>query len=245
MTMKHLKTIMSILMVLVAVSCTKTPSAVNGQVTFGIFSDQDIADKTKSNVSDYTSLPAAGDFTLTIKDAESSPVWSGKVSDWNAETMLQVGNYSVTASYGSIDEEGFDKPYFTGKTDFSIIGGETKAVSVPVTLGNTVVKISCTKNFMDYYKDYTFKFTRDGVDIVTFAKGETKGAFIDGYKFTLEGVLTSETKSSTFTKDYTNLEAATAYSFVFDADNVGGASITISFNDSVETVNLGDYELND
>lgn len=243
--MKHLKTIMSVMAILAAVSCAKTTVVSNGQVTFGISSDQMVIDKTKSNVSDYTSLPVSGDFTMSIKDAENTQIWTGKVSEWNAETQLKAGAYTVTATYGAVEDEGFDKPYFTGDASFTVTGGQTATVSIPVTLGNTIVKISCTDDFMNYYKDYNFRFTRDGMDIVTFAKGDDRGAFIDGYKFTLEGTLTSETKTHTFSKEYAGLDAATAYTFVFDASNVGSTSITISFNDKVETVDLGDYELND
>lgn len=243
--MKHLKTIMSAIILLAAFSCTKNNVASDGRVVFVIESNQNVADKTKSNVSDYTTLPSGGDFVLTITDSESEPVWTGKVSEWSPETKLKEGYYNVSASYGSEDEEGFDKPFFTGASTFTIAGGETAQVSVPVTLGNTVVKISCTENFRNYYKDYTFKFTRDGEDIVTFVKDETKGAFIQGFKFNLEGLLTGEVKTYTFSQEYHNLDAATAYTFVFDADNVGGTAITVRFNNTVETVELGDYELND
>ena len=41
------------------------------------------------------------------------------------------------------------------------------------------------------------------------------------------------------------VEVATAYTFRFDVSNAGGTSITIEFNDTVETVELGDCELND
>lgn len=243
--MKHLKTIMSAMVLLAAFSCTKNPVVGNGLVVFEVSSNQNVTDKTKSNVSDYTTLPSAVDFTLSITGSDSEAVWTGKVSEWNSSTQLQAGSYKVTAEYGAIDQEGFDKPYFTGAADFTITGGQTTNVSIPVTLGNTVVKISCTENFKNYYKDYTFKLTRDGAELATFIKDETKGAFVDGYKFILEGTLTGEVKTQTFSKEYTNLETATAYTFVFDADNVGGSSITIRFNDTVETVDLGDYELND
>lgn len=243
--MKHLKTIISVLILLAVCSCAKNEIAGDGKVVFEVANNQSVVDKTKSNVSDYTALPSTRDFVLSITDSDSSPVWTGKVSEWDSATKLQEGYYNVSASYGSEDEEGFDKPYFAGTSSFTIVGGQTTTVSIPVNLGNTVVKISCTQNFKNYYKDYTFKFTRDGEDIVTFVKDETKGAFIQGYKFKLEGTLTGEVKTYTFSQEYSNLEAATAYTFVFDADNVGGASITIRFNDTVETVELGDYELND
>lgn len=243
--MKRFKTIFGALMLLAAVSCNKNQPAAEGQVSFGVSSNDNIADVTRSNVSDYTALPNPGDFTISVTDASSQSVFKGKISDWDASKALKAGNYSVTAEYGMLEEEGFDKPYFTGVANFAVTGGETKEVPVPVSLGNTVVKISCTQNFRNYYKNYSFKLTRNNAEIVSFAKDETKAAFVDGYKFALEGVLEAETKSYTFNKEYTSLEAATAYTFVFDVTNTGAASITISFNNNVETVELGDYELND
>lgn len=242
--MKHLKTIFSVLALVLAVSCAKTPSATSGQVIFAVSSNDQVADVTKSNVSDYTALPSAADFTITIAGEEYS--WTGKVSEWSAETALTVGQYSVTATYGDLEnEEGFDKPFFTGTQTFTVVGGEQTAVSVPVSLGNAVVRMTFTDAFNNYYPDYTFKLTRDGKDIATFVKGETRAAFVDPWKFKLEGTLVGEMKTSTFSKDYSNLSEATAYTFNFDVTNVGGAAITIKFNDTVETVELGDYELND
>lgn len=243
--MKHLKTIFGVLALIAAVSCTKSQTEGNGRVAFAVSSNDVVADMTKSNVSDYTTLPAAGDFTITILDESSSQFWSGKISEWDSSTPLPAGNYTVNASYGDIEDEGFDKPFFTGTQTFAVKGGETSSVSVPVALGNTIIKVSCSEYFKKYYSDYTFKLTRGAAEIATFVKDETKGAFIDGYKIKVEGTLTGELKTYSFEKEYTGLDEATAYTLNFDAPNVGGSTITISFNDTVETVELGDYELND
>lgn len=243
--MKHLKTIIGIVALFTAVACVKSPNDGRGQVVFEVASNQKVADVTKSNVSDYTSLPAAGDFTIVIKDAENAQVWTGKISEWNPVTPLQMGTYTVEAEYGSIEDEGFDKPYFYGNKSFTVVGAESTAVSIPVSLGNTIVKIACSDYFKNYYTDYTIKLTRDGADLVSFTKDETRAAFVDGYKFTVEGTLTSETKTQTFTTEFNNLNEATAYTLSFDVSNVGGSTITISFDDSVEVVELGNVELND
>ena len=243
--MKHLKTIFGVLALIAAVSCTKSQTEGNGRVAFSVSSDYAVADMTKSNVSDYTALPAAGDFTITILDDSSVQVWSGKISEWDSSTPFPAGNYTVNASYGDIEDEGFDKPYFAGTQTFAVKGGETSSVSVPVALGNTIIRISCSEYFKKYYSDYTFKLTRGTAEIATFVKDETKGAFIDGYKIKVEGTLTGELKTYSFEKEYTGLDEVTAYTLNFDAPNVGGSTITISFNDTVETVELGDYELND
>lgn len=243
--MKHLRTIIGVMALLAAFSCTKSQTEGNGRVSFQVSSRLDVTDQTRSSVSDYTALPSAGDFTISIVDEASVSVWSGKISEWNQETRLPAGNYSVTATYGSIEDEGFDKPFFTGTRSFAIISGETTTVSIDVALGNTIVKVACTDNFKNYYKDYSFKIQRGGSEIVTFAKDDARAAFIDGYKFTLSGVFASETSTKNFEKEYTSLEEATAYTFEFDAANVGGTTITVRFNDTVEVIELGDLELND
>lgn len=242
--MKNLRRIIGALAILAAVSCAKTPSADKGLVIFELSTNQQVADMTKSNISDYTDLPSVSDFTITISGETFN--WTGLVSEWDPTTPVLAGEYSVTASYGQLEEEGFDKPYFVGTETFTVVGGETVAVSVPVSLGNTVVKVQTSEYFKKYYTDYTFDITRDGVPVVSFAKDETRAAFVDAYKFTISGVLESETKTYTFSKDYANLDVATAYTFAFDVTNVGGGSITITFKDGyTETIELGEYELND
>ena len=57
--MKHLRTIFSVLALVAAFSCTKSHTEGNGQVTFKVSNNQVVADMTKSNVSDYTTLPSA------------------------------------------------------------------------------------------------------------------------------------------------------------------------------------------
>ena len=108
-----------------------------------------------------------------------------------------------------------------------------------------LMMVACTENFKKYYSDYSFKLTRGTAELANFAKDDTRAAFIDGYKFTVNGSVTSATKTQTFSKEYTNLKEATAYTLLFDAANVGGTSITISFNNVVDTIELGNYELND
>ena len=252
--MKHLKKIMSIVLLLASFGCTKVEQkgTTAGTVRFSLSTELNLTDQTKSAVSDYTALPTTDDFTIVITPVSASTTftWTGNIGDWNSETMVPAGTYKVTATYGSLEEEGFDKPFFAGETEFSITAQTGDAiqpvdVSIEVSLANAVVLVNCTDNFKNYYNDYTFKLTRDNDEIVTFIKGEAKAAFIDPYKFTLEGDIVRGQKQTTFKKDYSNLDVATAYTILFDVANVGGTSITISFNDMVETVELGDLELNE
>ena len=60
-------------------SCTKSTTGSEGSVSFVISSDQYLADITKSNVSDYTTLPGSDDFVLTINNSAGNAVWRGKI----------------------------------------------------------------------------------------------------------------------------------------------------------------------
>lgn len=245
--MRNLKTIFSTLMLLAFFSCGKIQheGEVAGRVAFRLNSDIEIADQTKSSVSAYTSLPSADDFKISIASATTDFTWSGLISEWDPATLVPGGTYTVTAVYGSLEDEGFDKPFFTGTTEFTIVSEETLDVVVNVALGNTIVLVRCSDNFRNYYSDYTFTVVRDADHIATFVRDETRGAFVDGYKLTIEGTITGPSKTHTFRKDYTSLREATAYTFNFDASNVGGNTITISFDDTVDTVELGDIDLNE
>lgn len=242
--MKTLKLLIGLAIAMMMASCTK--SVTDGSVNFVISAQHDLADVTKSNVSDYAALPDPDDFILTISDASGASVWAGNAASWDPATKLKSGDYTVTASYGNIEDEGFGKPCFEGTQTFTVKTDETSHVNISATLANTVIRITCSENLKNYYKDYSFKLGRNNADIVTFAKDETRAAFVDGYKITVSGTLVTETGAEkTFSRDYTGLASATAYNMVFDVAGVGNGTVTISFNNTVETVELGDVELND
>lgn len=239
--MKHLKRIMGALALIAAVSCTKDQRAETGQVSFDLQSDYDITEQTRSNVGDYTTLPSVNDFDLTVTGKSTTFEWKGKFSEWDNTLKIPVGSYIATATFGSSEDEGLAKPFFTGETSFTVNGGETANESIETKLGNTIIKISCSTYFSSYFTDCVFTISRDATKIAEMNIGSTDVVFVDGYKLTISGA----SAKGGFTKDFTNLKAATAYTMHFDVTNVGGLNkITVTFDDKVETVDLGNYDLN-
>lgn len=231
-------------------SCSKgnadDPAEATGYVKFTAVGDLSVTDVTRSAVSDYTQLPSGDAFNISVKNSDGTEIYKGLVSGWDADHKLAVGRYSVVASYGAEGTEGFDKPYFTGSKEFDVIGGETTAVSVEASLGNCIVKTAVTDMFRNYFKDYSFTVTTGSGAVIPFPASETRGAFVDAYKLTISGNLVkTDGKSVELSpKDYHDLKAATCYTITFDVSNVGGLKLSITFNDSVETVDLGEIELN-
>lgn len=232
---------------LMSVSCSKQQTSQDGQVSFSLDTDSKVTMVTRSSLSDYTALPSAGSFTIVLTDGYGDEIYNGLLSGYDASTPLKTGNYSVKASYGSADEEGFDKPCLTGEKSFSITGSGTTTVTIPVSMVNSLVRVECTENFKSYYTDYSFTVKTGGGTEIQFPKGETRAAFVDAYTISVSGELTNQGgNKQTFSKDYTtNLSPGTCYTLKFDASNVGGFGVTITFDDSVADAELIDVDLND
>ena len=109
------------------------------------------------------------------------------------------------------------------------------------------MKLSFSDNFRNYFTDWNLKLTTGTGTQIDFPKSETRAAFVDAYKFTLSGTFTKQGGGSpkTFSKEYNSLESATCYTISFDASTVGGLKISVTFNDTAETIDCGDVELND
>lgn len=243
--MKRLVNLLSLSVLLAIVACSKNSNAGYGMLHIGLNTDGFVVETTKATVSDFAEVPVKEDFIVKITDSYSTLIWEGKVTEYDPYMLLQAGTYKVTASYGDISEEGYAKPYFYGSQDIVIVGDETTEAIVTASLGNTIVKIECTERFKKYFSEYSFSLNRAGTKIMDIPNDDSRGVFLDGYSFTVDGVFVSEMRTYEFSKDFSNLNPATVYSIVFDIDNIGSTTINVIFNDTVEVIDLGDIELND
>lgn len=227
-------------------SCNKEGDGAAG-VVFTVSSEDAVTDVVKSNVSDFTAKPSASDFVLTLKNASAETVWTGKLSEWSVETPLTAGNYTVIATYGTEGAEGFDAPYYTGGTNFSINGGTTTKVNIPTKLANCIVKFSFTDAFKKYFTEYDFSVKTGAENVIAFPQTETRAAFVDAFKITVSGNLVNQGNAETTfgPKTYESLSEATCYTLKFDVTNVGGVKLSVSFNDTIDVIDLGALEINE
>lgn len=231
--MKRMKIITAALVALALAACQKADQT--GRLIFSIEEGQVADVETKGNVSDYATMPSAGNFTLTVKSS-GTVLWSGMLSDWDSTRELKAGNYTAEASFGSPEEEGYAKPYFFGSSNFSINGGQSTTVGIPVSLGNSIVKISCTDAFKNYYTSYSFTVTTGAGNVFEYKEG---GIFMDAYRFSVSGTLTAQNgKTYTMTPRTWNADPATCYNVKFDVSNTGSVTVSVSFDDTVQTVEL-------
>lgn len=228
-------------------------SAESGYLTFSVATYENVDNVTRAQISideatgGYT-VPSAADFTISITDEDGYEVWSGLLGEWNSATPLKVGIYTVKASYDN-GSTGFNKPVFASEpVSFTIAGAKQTDVTIPVTLQNAIVRFNYTEMFLKYYSfdKVTVTSSTSTSTPIEFTKDVTKGAFIDATSFNVATTLTSQSgKNVQFSKDY-NAKTASCYTITFDASNIGGVgTITITFNDEVTTIEMGDIELNE
>ena len=237
------KTVLTLVaaLALLATSCAKQDRTA-GSVSFSLEEGAVAEVLTKGSVSDYASLPDAADFSLTVKNSLGATIYNGLLGAWNADAPLAAGNYSAQVEYGDPSAEGPGKPCFEGSASFGVLGGQNTNVKVTVNLANCIVKIDCSEAFKNYFPERSFV-----ISTPESAGGFTYGdkAIFVAYQWTVSGALKTQAGVSYDLPERTfKGDAATCYTVKYDISNVGGVTITISFNDNVQTVKLGDVELN-
>ena len=241
----RIKTMSAAMAALTILAACSRQSGAEGNVRIALEQQPNLIDvSTKSSVGDFTTLPLASAFTVTIKDAQDNIT---PVTDLASPLTLPAGTYTAIATYGSLTDEGFDKPCFKGEQNFTVTGGDSQTVTIKVKLAGSIVKFSFTEAFTNYFSDYTFTVTTGGGTVISVPKTESRAIFMDAYSFKISGTLTQPSGSTQAfaEKEYKNLEAATCYTLKFDASNVGSNTITITFDDTTTDAELVEVDLND
>ncbi len=184
------------------------------------------------------SQPSVSDFFVHLSrtDGTVDKTWS-KVSEMSANEKFPVGKYQIEMYYGDINEEGFDKPYFYGSSDFTIYDGDVAKPEVVATLQNAMVSFDYTEAFKNYFTDYSTTIHSTGGSYITFTKDETRAAYVKPGDVSIAMTLTNR-EGKTVTLEpagITDAKARTHYRVTFDVNGgeVGDAVLRITFDESV------------
>ncbi|MBP5539393.1 MAG: DUF4493 domain-containing protein [Bacteroidales bacterium] len=237
------KIVLWILLLTLALSCSKQASAPGtGTLRLSLSSVDLVDEAVKGTLADYgITAPAAADFFLSIKNASGQLYWSGKVSEWTGEIALIEGKYTVSAVYGTEGEEGFEKPWFGASEEVNIVADQAHDVVLNARLANTMVKVSHTAMFDNYFKDCSLTFlTGNGASIV-YPETETRPVFIEAFRFGIRGTVTARESGKVYAieADYNDgIASAACYTLQLGVETVGGMTVNILFNDHVDKITL-------
>lgn len=246
--MNRLKFLFFTLMVVVLASCSRdenTPSANEGYIDIQLTASgemQEVASRAEES-----GVPEAGDFSLTIKNADGETIGSWeKFSEYDASTVVPVGEYTVSASYGDATAEGFDGLSYAGSSSANVTEGETTEVSVQCTINKARVSIAYTDAFKQYFSAYSASVTSSHSNKVSFAADETRAAYfvpgnLDVY---LDVTRPGASEKTTLKVKTLAAEVKHEYRLTMDVD-AGTSTLKITFNDDPENTQNVEFDVSD
>ncbi len=210
-------------------------------------------------------VPESGDLKLSIykKSGSEETIYElyqeyASLDDYNAPSM-PIGHYTATVESGEgIDVESETNAVFKGSIDFTVTDSEEAGESaISASLANAIVSIQVTDAFNNYYAggatltlstenggDITIDFPNaSSTDKILFVAPETT-LYISGTAVKQDpGTGTAPTV--TFAKSEVGV-ATTAMmnNIIVDATETGGASITVTINDTITTVSTTTVDVN-
>lgn len=173
---------------------------------------------------------------LLNNDTGSEQIWN-TLEEFRAEEGFDVGDYTLTAYYGSIHDSGFDKPCFIGTAEVSVHEGRQSDVDVTATLAHTMISVEYTDAFKQYFRDYRSVATTDGDNDVKFAKDETRPGFLAPGNVSLMLTVTHPSgKTLTLSAARFTALARHHYHMTYNvtADPTGDAALEVIFDDTLE-----------
>ena len=183
--------------------------------------------------------PDAADFSVSLENiaTEELKTWN-TLTDFNSQSSFPTGSYTLTAFYGSMEEEGFEKPFFSGSTEITVLEARQTDVELTASLANSMVSIEYTDAFKDYFLSYTPTVHSEGHSYIEFASDETRPAFIAPGEVSLTIDVTNPSgKSVTLQPASFPAEARHHYHITFDVNRgpQGDNQLQIVFDDSLVT----------
>lgn len=242
-----MKTIFAALsiMALTLTACNKNSNRSEGHIRINATSSFDITDiSTKSNLNEFCTVPAVGDMTLQLIDQDNFVAFDDLFKNFDPNVSLLTGNYDAFLTYGSEDEEGVDKPRMHAHAEFSVESEKLTTVNMEAKLANSIIKIVCTEAFKQYYSNASFTVTTGSANKFVISDGQS--AFLEPYRFQITGKMKKQQNiDATFTYICDmSLKPACCYTITIDTSNTGSNTVSITFDNSVQTVDLGEVDIN-
>lgn len=241
----------ALLLLLGACASEDRPDLAQGQgaINLSVNTDGGVIDAIPATrASQATVVPEADELAieLTKSDGTFSKKWD-KISDFPADQPFTVGQYTATASWGNPEDEGFDKPYYYGSANLNVEEGNTTEATINASLANTMLSVTYTDAFRNYFKQYSTQAHSEGGDFITFLSDEERPAYLRPGNVKLTVSITKQNGVSA-TIEPAEFEALARhhYHVTFDVNNsqTGEAQLAVIFDDSIVsedvTVDLSD-----
>lgn len=214
-----------------------------GRITLDVETDKTI---TQSVVSRATtpSMPVLNSLTpdkltvsLTNKSGTYSHTWSSH-NEFPEEEEFPADTYTMTASYGNTDAEGFESPQLYGEVSFPVVAGKVTPVKLTATVANSLIMFEPTEKFLNYFQSARFVLNTAAGNSLVVNPGETRPVYINPGNARIDArVVMPSGTDALITIGYFTAKKATLHRIALDVDaSTGTATLTIRFDETFPDV---------
>lgn len=223
----------------------RTPSG-GGYLAVRVAADNEVVSAASRAEGD--GIPDVGDFSLSIakENGELVSKWD-KFSDCDAEaTVVPVGTYTVSASYGDATTEGFDGLSYAGSTTANVAEGETTDVTIDCTINKARVSISYTDAFKSYFTSYSAYVSSSRGNKIDYTADETRAAYFTPGNLDVYLNVTRPGVSGSVALKVKTLAAEVKHEYRLTMDvDAGTSTLNIIFNDDPESTQNVEFNISD
>lgn len=194
----------------------------------------------------------ASDLSLTITSESGafSRTWD-RLADFTDPVSVPVGKYTLSAFYGSPEDEGFEKPYYYGESTLVVEENRTAAISVTASLANSMVSCELSDMFTDYFASYTLTLRSELGQEIEYTPGETRPVYLAPGQITATiNIVKQNGVAATLEPKSFTAEARHSYVLKFDVNGseMGKETLTLTYDDMCDVedveIDLSDAILN-
>lgn len=175
----------------------------------------------------------ASDLTLKISNETGSFSRELAVADFTEPVTVPVGSYSLEAFYGSVDEEGFEKPCYKGTSTFSVQENQATPVSVTASLANCMVRVEMSEMFRTYFASYSVTLRSELGNEIAYPADETRSVYLKPGQITTTISITKQNGvSATLEPKSFTAEPRHSYVLKFDVNSgeAGNGELNITYD---------------
>lgn len=201
---------------------------------------KDAVPVTRADGNELFKMPELTDFNIHLKKGDGATHTHLPYDDfisYSKANGFPTGPYSLIAYAGNMEDEGYEKPYFEGTTEISVLEGRTTVAEVETKLANTMVSIDYTDAFKNYMKTYSSTVHSEGHSYIDIPMGESRPVFLVPGKVGLAVSFTNP-QGKELTLQPADFDAAPGchYHITMNINNgeTGVAQLEIMFDSSLE-----------
>lgn len=177
---------------------------------------------------------------LTSESGSFAREWAS-AAEFSDPVTVPVGKYTLEAWYGSLEDEGFEKPYYYGSSSLTVEENRTTPVSVTASLANSMVRVEMSDMFRDYFASYSLTLRSELGNEIAYADGETRSVYLAPGQVTASITITKQ-NGITATLEPKSFTAEARHSYLLKFDINGGEAgdgfLVLTYDDMTNMENV-------